>query len=716
MRDKRTYNKDTNYFFDPPIPPCFRRMLESQSRFWWLLAPPVREPSPPPANPEQHDPPSRFWSWGASSATTPKPQQIPPSPKNEVAGSMSYWDLFFSLAQSSHPELKTVYNPDVPDQSAWWPPWPFAKAPDDLEGDVANSETPELFRSARIAIETARDSCHYAVWRKYNTHDVELAVAGTKTQNTPVKYNYRKRPLLVNEVMENMLRRADVEERRDHQDDSPQNTVKDLPKDAAKQQGVNYLDSKHLELTSPDELNGTSDLKDTKDIKDKQDVLDTSYLNTGVFAGYAPQLIRANPKPLVVSVFPALPANLRTITVTTRLRLAGEAFLHGSKTTERHLYMSSERLVAAKKRKKTKNIVVISVHSFLPSKFVKSLVGLSTSSAEVLGRKALAAVARWMNLELCQADITVIALDGMGTIASRVENSLRLLQNWSAAILSADFVYVVANSIGSPLAISLVSHMLRSQHFDGLKGRKIGLLSLDGAICGAYGNTDTKVVIRAYTAAENAIIGEMLDLQRPKSEVSTELVECLSHLCSCNVKITMAGSTSDPLIPLSSSTAANIRHPNIFRCMCVDSSNGIPNFVVQLLSMALTMLNVGYTEHGLVRDLSDKLQGPVGSGGIYSENELYDVGARFALETTSLVYRAPVRWNLATEPDRNLYSLPWNFRGLVHDLVQVKNIGAVEMLRQMVKEYDAWEPLRGWRELRHCFAALEDVTMDELVL
>lgn len=699
-------------------------MSDYQSRFWWLLPAPSNGKLTPADTQDQPDTapvstPSRFWPWASTATAEPaiKAQNAEPAqslPKgNTVVETSSLWALMFGLTSGTQAESKYSQTVNVTlkteEYTSWWSVWPLVlRQQDDLESDVEDSATADLFKSAKIAVETSRESCHYAIHSMYGTHEVELAVSGNKTETQPVKFNYKKRPLISNEVVENAMvtqrqRKADLPPFADSNNEIQKQSLKideqfkqpnnlELPKQPAQSQQVK------ADATRSEVLLSNASYRSNEPIKSSSGAV----------------------------VLPKIQSIFRTITLTTKLRLVGEAFIHGSNTSEKHLYKSTAKHIKAKKRTRTKKVTVIAVHSFLPSKFVKSLIGQSTGNAVSLADEALAAVARWMSQsEDCNIDIDTIALEGQGTINSRVSKSLKLLKNWKQEISKSDFVFVVANSIATPVAIKLVSQMLVSPHFDHTRGKKIGLLSIAGATCGPYTNTDTKVVIRAYTQAENDIIGEIFELQKAKSALSIDVNECLSHLCSCNVKVTMMGSLNDQFIPLYSATSNQIRHPNIYKCMYVDGSSDIPPFMMHLMSMALTMINMGYKDQNLVRDLSDRLQGPISSlgshGTIFNEAEVYDVGVRFALETTSLVYHVPA-WSdrikpTTAEADKNLYNLPWNVRGLVNDLVQVKHIENLKMLKEIVEEYTKWEPTtRIWKEIRYCFAALEDITIDELLL
>lgn len=560
----------------------------------------------------------------------------------------------------------------------------------------------EVFREAKLSVEQARELCHYAVAGRYGCAECELAVAGTASEALPVKYNPKKTPVTANEMFERSLVMA-----RKRTPEINGDATLTVPASAA---------------TAPPEPQPEVAAPSIVPLAPPERRPNTAAAPTS--SGSSTRSV--DPRAKRACVVPKLEANYRSITMRTRFRLVGEALLQGDNTSERHLYKLTARSISAKKGKRTRRAVVIAVHSFLPAKLVKSLIYQSTGTAALLAAAALEAVHSWVEQDSASdCEILMIALEGQGTISARVKHSLKLLQAWRREIVGSDFVFVVSNSAGVPCSIKLLYEMLRSADFHSIHEKKVALLSMGGTLQGPYSGLDAKVVIRAYSASENAIINEMFELQREKLKITTELKRNIGYLCALNVKITMAASLADQFVPLYSAVCQQLRHPNIYRCIYVDEQCEVPSFMVKLLSVVLTMENVGYTDQGLVRDLSERVQGPVSSlgchGKIHESAEVYHNAVRFAMETTSLVYNKPaatVRLPLGVaEPDRNLYHLPWNVRGLINDLIQIKNIGCYGLLQEIVDEYKSWEPAtRAWRELKYCFAALEELTLDELVL
>lgn len=577
-------------------------------------------PAAPPTDqvPEQTEPKptaARFWSWGnAIPEPSPEPEPIKTEPDP------GWWPR--------------VWNSDAPEgaTSRWWP---FSASAENEEDESDSDASGELFRVAKLAVESAKDQCHYAVRSRFSTTDVELAVTGTVTEKLPVRYNHRKRPLTASEAMERAL--------------------------------------------ASEQDHGASG-----------------------------------------ATTPAVDANFRRITLATKLRLRGEAVIHGKHTLERHLYRCSGRSVRDKKRRRIRSVVVIAVHSFMPSKLVKLLVGQNTGTAVQMAQQALEAVARWAGPD-CVIDS--VALDGQGTIASRTEASLTLLTNWAAEIAACDFVYVVGNSAAAPLAASVLCGMYTHPGLETVAHKKVGFLSLAGAMHGPWMERDAAVVIRAYTPAENDVINELFELQKPRAAASVRLAAHMHQLCMRNVKITMAASLGDQLVALPLALANNVRHPNIYRCVFADTHADVPVFMTKLVALILTMENVGRSDLNLMAELGDQLQGPkasVGSHGrILRADSVYDTGVQFALETTSLVYHLKPEMvrAVAMAGESNLFDMPWNMRGLINELLQVRHIENLQLLRDLVAEIRAWEPTTSkWREIKSCFAALEELTVDDILL
>lgn len=665
----------------------------TQLRFWWSSEPPgTSDPPPdqPPApNADQSVNPqnltqsqtSRPWfSWTAealqSKSMSPAETELTKQMLEPKLEENTWLFGMFSKLEAPNPPQQ---DPKPPSEGWFWP-FTASNPVDDSESD-AEDESAEVFRAAKLAVETLKNQAHYAVKCKYLTKEVELAVLGTPTESLPVRFNYKRRPLTPHELLENSI------------------FVKPKPRAS---------ESKLPEI-KPAETASKADMVEASG--------STSRPTSEQLAVPEPKAKSPSPS-YPPSVLPHMDENFRVITLLTKLRLYGEAMVHGNRTSEKHLYRKTPS-ASGQKRKRIRKVVVISVHSFLPTKLVKSVVGQNTGNAVKFANRALEAMARWISKEEKDFEIVSIALEGQGPIGSRAENSFQLLKNWQHKITESDCILVVANSIASPVAVKLLSKMI--EEFD-LTKKKLGLLSMAGALCGPFPGLDTKVVIRAYSQMENEIIGELFEFQK-KSALSTELDNCIKHLCEHNVKISMIGALSDQLVPLYSAVANHALHPNIYRAFFVDENGEIPRFVVKFFSLIMTMQNVGCFDQNLVRDLCERIQGSVSGGShgrIFEHNEVYDIGVHFAMDTTSLVYNNEVKAERTTEVwqcDKNLFHVPWNVRGLINDLIHIKHIESLYLLKELVQEYKIWDPVtRPWKELKYCFAAFEEISIDELML
>lgn len=660
--------------------------------FWWLLTSETdtadhnttlataTASNPPPA--ATLPPVSLSYWW---SRTEPAPEAAPeqePAPDAEAAPPALWWLFWGSLTPAAEPKSPEQPNPDEPATPAPWFPW-FSQpqTADELDTDAEDALVAAILKEARAALEGARDSCHYAVKSSAaakSSPDAELAVAGTASATQPARFNRHKRPVMPCEVFENTLRKRPPP----------------APQPAREAPAENGALLEMLAASLPPPANSSCAV-----------------------------------------VVPSLNSNLRHITVRTKLRLVGEAFIHGPNTSEKHLYRKN------KKRRRARHVTVIAMHSFLPAKLVKSAIGQSTANATALVRRAhdavsdLAAAEGWSP----PPTVTSIALDGQGPIAERAAESHHLLQNWRDEILASDLVYVVASQAAVPAALLMLDSMLHESALHGfgnLRKKKIAFLSLAGILCGPYVGLDSRVVLRAYTVTENEVIAEVIDLQKRKLALGGQIDRCIARLCDMNVKFTFAGALTDQFVPLYSAVGNHLRHPNLFRVAWIEdaavaadsgagASGAVPHFMLLLISLILTMLNLGHSDQNLIRDLGERLRGYGGAdaphGKLLDDTRLFLVALRFATETTTLVHRYSTRANLGllapADPTGNLYHLPWNVRGLINDLMLVKNINNLGILSELVEEFQRWDPdTRAWRDLKFCFAGFEEMSVDEMVL
>lgn len=743
------------------------------------------EPETPQQEQPQPEPTLSFWFW-LSGPEVPKTADSETPVNNDSKEPSTSW-FGSSNTSNQQPALKTTLS--------WF--WPFSSNPEP-ELDSEDTDHAVMFREARTALENSRGNAHYAVKYVRGEDTAELAVIGTATEQVPVKFS-KKEPALPNELLEAALISAKArrcrEEARKEEVKREEAKKEELKREEAKQEAkqqekinvekqkeappvepTGFLNQKN-QSTSQDRPTATNQSSEPRpnetesspgltfsarftngvqeqakgregELKEREPSKEESKdgLKNGTKeAEITNQPSRANSKasslhshltlPLVL---PDMNHNFREITFITKARLLGEKLLKGEQTSERHLYLTPSASLAVKKRNR-KNVVVISVHSLLPPKFVRNYIAQSTGSAKQFGQRAMDAAARWFGDET--ANISAICLEGQGTITERVHQLFRLLRNWRHEINSADVVFFASSSMATPAALMLFSAMHQSEEFD-LNRKKLGMLSMAGIHCGPYPGLNARVVIRAYYPAENEIIKELFELQKPGSELALQLSADTQYLCEQNVKIAVVGALNDQFVPLFLAVALGVSHPNIYKSIYIDEHSAVPPFMAKLFLVMLTMQNVGYLDQNMVTDLSERLQGPVnvnyGSHGrIFDHDDVYDVGLRFTMETTSLVRSrllklerphtsrvGPAHKPVAVgapdsqvwQSDKNLYHLPWNVRGVVNDLIAIKNIENLLLLMDLVEEYRRWEPTKAWREMKQCFAAFEELSLDDLML
>ena len=710
----------------------YTKKLTKPASYWSWSAGLALEPrasddrvSPADVGEQVNEEPSTWWAtlMGPPAAAN-KNQQTSPPPN--LVQSSTQRKQAHENANAKDADYKSRDHQDLQILQRSWFPWLFFQGPSilDSESDTEDKGDLETFREAKLAIELSKESCHYAVYKDYDLNEVYLAVHGTSTENTPVKFNEKKQPIMPHQHLENAI----TEPKTVLSPEYPSLDQRNIPQDESTQElthaktAVNYRQRQPQSVSAND---SSSVLPDdiVNGVTAKNNHNGENHANrssTALSASLKSECPRREN-----TVYPDLDCNFRVITLSTKLRLWGEAMIHKEPTSERHIYKSTRPSVERKRKVIARNALVISVHTFLPTKFVRSVILQSTGNASLIALNAVDSVRRWVAQDnLDHLNIKSIALDGIGTTLARTERSIELLNSWNHEIRNADLIFVASNSAASPVAIQILDHIMKTPHL-GLEHQRVGFLSMSGALSGPLIGLDTKVIRRAYSYNEYDIINEMFELLKSNSALSRKLAASIDFLCQMNVKFTLAGSVDDQFIPIFSSVYNQVSHPNIFKCLFNDKKADVPPFITQLMVIILTMENLGHNDHHLLlRDLLELTQVPLATrtshGLIHKSFHLYDIGVRFAMETTSLKMRKAALFKCMgqnSEPERNIYHLPWNVRGLVDDLLKTKHIGSVRLLKNLVTEFRNWEPAtKPWRDIKQCFAAFEEVNPDDLML
>ena len=461
-------------------------------------------------------------------------------------------------------------------------------------------------------------------------------------------------------------------------------------------------------------------------------------------------------------VHPRVNENYRELTLKTRLRILSKDVVCGIRT-ENHLYRKSPVQLQQQARR-TKRIIVVGVHSFLPTKLVRALIGEYTGTSIDFARHASKAVEKWILRNDLQIDknsdytIKTIAIDGQGRFDNYVKRALHLLGNWKLELEESDFIFFVSHGTSVPVSFTVLAKLIQSSHYLKHGGkRKIALLSMLGNMQGPVPSLRYKIVNRAYSQVENEIVQELFEYEKRDSKLSRQLQQSFTYLISQNVKIILTSDPRDLFIPLHSMMGVQFAHPNIHRNMLIMPSNANANtnantgtqdmdFLISIITSICTVRNLGqFKDYNIVKDLSDKLDHPLFINKtprvmIFEQEEVYTDALDFALGSTSLYHKRDLIMNFpkrlmkprALSSSSSIDSstsilldsqfnfqnnLPWNIRTLFQDMLQYKHINAIACIQKMIEQYRDWKPvLKQHKDIKYCLEALDDFTVRDLLL
>lgn len=305
-----------------------------------------------------------------------------------------------------------------------------------------------------------------------------------------------------------------------------------------------------------------------------------------------------------------------------------------------------------------KKAIAIGVHGFFPAPLLQRVLGQPTGTSIRFANYAAAAIKTWCQErqpDLKNVEIEKVALEGEGYIADRVTTLWKLLLNWLSHLRQADFILVACHSQGVPVALMLVSKLIKLGCLS--SNVKIGVCAMAGISLGPF--LEYKSRLFGGTALE------LFDFCDSSSKVSQAYVQSLNICLRHGVRVTFVGSIDDQLVSLESSLFAPLSHPYVNRAVFIDGRLHAPNFLTHLVVLALKLRNLGVSDHGLLRELSAPLAGSLvggeGHSRIYDDSAVYRLAIDFALETTAVLPSTmPVALTaasslLATDKDRT-----WN--------------------------------------------------------
>ncbi|AQZ16758.1 YML020W [Zygosaccharomyces parabailii] len=353
-------------------------------------------------------------------------------------------------------------------------------------------------------------------------------------------------------------------------------------------------------------------------------------------------------------------------------------------------------------------VLIVGVHGFFPTKMIRPFIGEPTGTSLKFVAEAEEVVKKYFKKNNQPIEICRIALEREGEIFERVDFFFDVMKNWSKEINQADFIYFVCHSQGSPVTMLLLAQLIDAGiiNLDNTRffnegdvpfcnnKKIISVLAMAGINNGPFYGADQTLFVRAYQTIEKESLRELFQFQRPDSLVSQKLIRSIRIIIGSNVKIVFVGSINDQLVPLYSSLCLFVQHPNFFRATFIDRSSKTPSFIMRLVDIAGSLLNLGYDDHGIVKEISPSLAGTLTGGGhstIYNEAQVYELGLKFALETTDVTSDIPVRYRPLTLEQlcANPYHLPWCMRGLIYEVGQ--HLDEKE-ISQLFQEFDSWEP------------------------
>ncbi|QLL30758.1 hypothetical protein HG536_0A05730 [Torulaspora globosa] len=353
-------------------------------------------------------------------------------------------------------------------------------------------------------------------------------------------------------------------------------------------------------------------------------------------------------------------------------------------------------------------VLIVGVHGFFPTKMIRPFIGEPTGTSMKFVSEAEEVVLKYFHKHGRSIEISKIALEREGEVLDRVNFFFDVMRNWLKEINEADFIYFVAHSQGCPVTIMLLSQLIdagiinldSTKFFQGeevplSRNKKIiSIVAMAGINNGPFYGADQTLFVRAYQTIERESLRELFQFQKFDSMLSKMLMRSIRIIIGSGVKITFVGSINDQLVPLYSSICLFANHPNMFRATFIDRGSRTPAFLTRLLNIAGTLLNLGYDDHGIIKEISSSLAGTLTGGGhstVYNEEQVYELGLRFALETTDVPADVPVEFrpfqlkNLGSNP----YHLPWCMRGLLYETNAHLDPGEISHL---FNEFEDWQP------------------------
>lgn len=380
------------------------------------------------------------------------------------------------------------------------------------------------------------------------------------------------------------------------------------------------------------------------------------------------------------------------------------AWTNPGNSESHHLYRSSNP-------KQVSRVVVVGVHGFFPMKMLRSFIGEPTGTSLKFATESAHAFEAYGRKHGMDIVVEKISLEGEGKVQSRVDSLYKRLLEYTKVINGADCVFFAAHSQGTPVAAHLLAHLVEDGY---VEGKVIGMIGMAGISLGPFSGLDQTFMVRAYSSIESSSLGELFQFQDPTSVHSRKYIEALRTIIAHNAKIVFVGSINDQVVPLYSATCMHVTHPNILRAVYVDGSSEVsPEFISNLVGLALRLKNVGCSDHGLIREISASLAGSLRGGGhsrIYDEQSVYELAIRHLLETTDPDPALPVivdtDFQVPSRTNHNPYLLPWSLHGMFTEAAARTRLRPA--LDELIREFRAWTPeSKALKDIKYRLSAVQ---------
>ncbi|KAI9678567.1 MAG: hypothetical protein M1817_005624 [Caeruleum heppii] len=348
-----------------------------------------------------------------------------------------------------------------------------------------------------------------------------------------------------------------------------------------------------------------------------------------------------------------------------------------------HKQSPAQHVHLIRQPQRIKRALAIGIHGYFPAPLLRSVLGQPTGTSIRFATSAAEAIRKWTANQGYDCEIEKVALEGEGRIGERVDILWKLVLNWIDRIQKADFVLFACHSQGVPVTMILVAKLIE---FGCLSSARVGVCAMAGVNLGPFPEYKSRLF--------SGSAGELFEFANPASAVAQRYVDALRIAVQHGVRVVYVGSIDDQLVSLESSTFSTVNHPYIYRAVFVDGRVHAPDFITHLVGFALKLRNLGFSDHGLIRELSAPLAGSLYSGEghsrLYEDDIAYSLAVEHALETTSVGDVALQVQKYEVPAASNPFILPWSMRGLLEeDYVRTE---LSKEMTELLQQFDAWKP------------------------